>query len=306
MTIKRAHPHHHAASTTIRTLNLNIKSNPEMSQAKVKHDVRKASHQASLIGWNEISPKRYFQAIKQLGPDWGHYMPHDGKLRIPNPISWKKSEWKLEDSGFVKTHGGKAKVSPNRYITWVKLKNKETGQDVVRVNTHFVSGAFSHGHRPTTAWRQKMWGIHQQKLEHLVDHFKKKGLDVIVAGDFNRDSYHVLGNHVKYDSSLQAHTHGKSTYDYMMHAGGDLRAKGAHAQGGYASDHNAVIGTYKLSGGHNSAAQQVAHTGSAPHAANHANGGGNANGGSASGGGLGQSFEQFFASLLQSLGDLFG
>src|SRR6476661_1119744 len=149
MTVKAAasavHP---KRAYAFKTLNINVKSNPEMSQNKVRHDVRKAAHSAGLIGWNEISPKRYFDAIRNLGPDWGHYMPHDGKLRIPNPISWKKSVWQKESSGFVKTHGGKAKVSPNRYITWVKLKNKQTGKTVVRMNTHLVSGAWGK-HKPT-------------------------------------------------------------------------------------------------------------------------------------------------------------
>ena len=99
---------------------------------------------------NKAVPEFYFKAIRDLRPEWGHYMPHDGGLHIPNPISWKKDQWKLEDAGFVKTHPGKAKVSPNRYITWAKLKNKASGQEIVRINTHLVSGAFSHGHRPTT------------------------------------------------------------------------------------------------------------------------------------------------------------
>jgi len=240
--------HHHPSPNTFTTATLNVKSNPEMSQKKVNHDVRKASHTADLIGWNEISPKRYFAAIKALGPKWGHYMPHDGHLRIPNPISWKKSVWKEESSGFVKTHGGKAKVSPNRYITWVKLKNRATGKEVVRMNTHLVSGAWSH-HDGTTAWRRKMWNTHMRKLDHLVKHFEKQGLDVVVGGDFNRDSYHVLGKDVAYDNKLNVGTHGHSTYDYLMHArSNDLHLMGAHVNRGFASDHDEVVATYSLSG----------------------------------------------------------
>lgn len=241
MTVSAHHRH------AFKTLNINVKSNPEMSQQKVVHDVRRAAHSAGLIGWNEISPDRYFKAIRALGPSWGHYMPHDGGLRIPNPISWKKSVWEKENAGFVKTHPGKAKVSPNRYITWVKLKHKATGREIVRINTHTVSGAFSHGHRPTTEWRQRMWKIHMAKLHRLVEHFEKKGLTVIVGGDFNRDSYKVLGKQVKYDNKLNVGTHGKSTYDYLMHTRNKhLHTKEAHVQHGYASDHDAVVATYSL------------------------------------------------------------
>lgn len=292
MTLKA---NHHGFS--FKTLNLNVKSNPEMSQAQVVHDVEKASHKAGLIGWNEISPKRYFDAIKNLGPEWNHYMPHDGHLRIPNPISWKKSIWKKEDAGFVKTHNGKAKVSPNRYITWVKLKSRATGKEVVRINTHTVSGGWSKGQRPTTAWRREMWHIHMQKLDHLVKHFEKQGLDVIVGGDFNRDSFHVLGKDVKYDNNLNVGTHGQSTYDYLMHTPSkDLHKVEAHVSRGYASDHDAVVATYDLTGGKRKAAsaKQVAAqpTPSQPAPAQPA----------ASGSGLGTAVEKFFAELLKAFG----
>ena len=175
-------------------------------------------------------------------------MPKDGNLRIPIPISWKKSEFELKDAGFLRTHNGKAKVSPHRYITWVKLRNKDTGQDVIRINTHFVSGAWS-SPKPTTAWRREMWNIHQNKLENLVAKFKKQGHNVIVGGDFNRDSYKVLGNQVKYDNKLNVGTHGRSTLDYMMHTpDGSLKSKGARVEHDYRSDHDAVVGQYTLKG----------------------------------------------------------
>ena len=241
---------HHRAATNITTATLNVKSNPEMSQKSVLHDVEKASKTAGLIGWQEIGPERYFKAIKELGPEWGHYMPHDGGLHIPDPISWKKSEWKLEGSGFIKTHNGKAKVSPNRYITWVKLKNKQTGKDVVRINTHLVSGAWSK-HNATTPWRRKMWNIHMHKLDALVKHFESQGLPVIVGGDFNRDSFHVLGKDVRYDNKLNVGTHGGphgSTYDYLMDGKNRaLKLEGSRVNRGFASDHDEVIAKFRLS-----------------------------------------------------------
>ncbi|MFZ5441973.1 MAG: endonuclease/exonuclease/phosphatase family protein [Myxococcota bacterium] len=233
---------------TFTTVNVNVKSNPTMPQRSVVHDVKRASQTGSLIGWNEIGPGRYFDALKQLGPEWGHYMPHDGKLHIPNPISWKKSEWKLEDSGFLRTHHGLAKVSPNRYITWVKLKHRDSGQELVRVNTHLVSGAWSTP-KPTTPWRRHQWRVHMEKLAHLVDRFESKGLKVIIGGDFNRDSYRVLGKRVRYDNDLHVGTHGRSTLDYLMHTRNpDLRRVAGRVQQGYASDHDAVVARYALRG----------------------------------------------------------
>jgi endonuclease/exonuclease/phosphatase (EEP) superfamily protein YafD len=173
-------------------------------------------------------------------------MPHDGGLEIPNPISWKKDVWAKEDAGFERTHHGLAKVSPNRHITWVKLKNRASGQEIVRVNTHLVSGAWGE-HKPTTAWRREMWKVHMQKLDALVSRFESQGLQVIVGGDFNRDSFEVLGKKVAYDNALNVGTHGHSTYDYLMHTRGPHLTKlGAHVQHGYASDHDAVVARYAL------------------------------------------------------------
>jgi len=237
---------HHA--TTFKTVTINVKNNPLMPQAHVEHDVREASKQGSLIGWQEIGPERYLKAIKALGPDWGTYAPHDGGLQIPDPISWNKKIWQKEDAGFERTIHGKAKVTPNRYITWVKLKNKATGKEIVRVNTHLVSGAFSG--KGDHAFRLAAWKTHMQKLDALVDRFEKKGLDVIVGGDFNRDGFKVMGDRVKYDNPLGQPTHGRSHYDYLMHTRSrDLRRTGEHVDHHYFSDHDAVVGRYKLIGG---------------------------------------------------------
>ncbi len=242
--------------TNFTTVNVNVRSNPPMSQAQVLHDVRRAAATGDIIGWNEIDmvagkngkkDDRYFDALKSLGPKWGHYMPKDGGLRIPNPISWKKDEWDKVGDGFRRTHHGKSDVSPNRYITWVKLKNKETGETIIRMNTHLVSGAWNSKKKPAKEWRQDMWNTHMRKMKELVSRFERTGTPVIIGGDFNRDSYKVLGNKVKYDNKLHVGTHGASTLDYVMHVPNeDLKRTGGRIQGHYASDHDAVVVNYQL------------------------------------------------------------
>lgn len=231
------------------TVTANIRSNPEMPQAQVVADVRKAAAQGDLIGWQEIAPRRYFEAIRGLGKEWGHYMPRDGKMPVAIPISWKKSEWSLKDAGFQRTHSGQPKVSPHRYITWVKLKNKRSGEEIIRINTHLVSGAWSKkkADRPSTPWRQRMWELHMTKLTALVERFKEKGHKVVVGGDFNRDSYRLLGNKVAYDNDLHVGTLGGSTLDYLMHT---VDPELKHLRTRYArklhTDHDAVVATYRL------------------------------------------------------------
>ena len=240
-----AHEGHVQDAGSFRTVTMNVKSNPEMPQASVVHDVRAAAREGSLIGWQEIKPARYFDAIKDLGPGWGHFMPKDGNQRIAIPISWKKSEWEKLDAGFVRTHNGRAKVSPHRYITWVKLQNKDTGNTVVRINTHAISGAFN-GQKPTTEFRREMWHKHMDELREMVAGFKRRGENVVIGGDFNRDSFRVLGDQVIYDNKLNVGTHGRSTLDYLMHTGRDLHRQNVKVKRAFRSDHDAVVATYKL------------------------------------------------------------
>ena len=138
-------------------------------------------------------------------------------------------------------------MSPNRYITWVKLRHKKTGKTIIRMNTHLVSGAWSKKKKPAKAWRQAQWKVHIRKLKALVERFEKRGHTVIIGGDFNRDSYRVLGKKVRYDNDLHVGTHGKATLDYVMHLPDeDLRRKGGRVVGGFHSDHDAVVVKYRL------------------------------------------------------------
>ena len=134
---------------------MNVKSNPLMSQDKVRHDVQRAAKTGEIIGWQEIGPERYKDAIRNL-KGFDTFMPKG----LETPISWKKSEFKLLDSGVKKMHGGLAKVSPHRQVAWVKLQNKETGETVIHMNTHLVSGAFNSKVQRSDPWRKKMWALH--------------------------------------------------------------------------------------------------------------------------------------------------
>lgn len=229
------------------TLNVNIKSRPLMSQQAVRHDVQKAARNADLIGWNEIAPDRYRQAIRDLGPEWGHFMPKDGNYKISNPISYRKDEWKFLDGDAEKTHDGKAGICPARYITWAKLKHKGSNEKIVRINTHLVSGAFNKT-SSHNAWRRASWNTHMKKLSAMVKKFEGQGFKVVVAGDFNKNKSKVLGNQLAYDTKFNQATHdGGSTLDYLMHSKNNgLKNLNGGVLGGFRSDHNAVRGTYRL------------------------------------------------------------
>lgn len=223
-------------------VSMNVKSNPEMPQAAVVHDVRRAAKQGDIIGWQEIGPARYRDAIRDLD-GFGHFMPRG----LETPISWRKDKFELLDSGVKKMHGGLAGVSPHRQVAWVKLRNKDTGEVMVHMNTHLVSGAWNSKKQPTDPWRQRMWNKHIDGMERMIERFERQGHPVTISGDFNRNQFRVFGNDVRYDSGLHANTHGRSTLDYVMSTRHrDLDKVRTRVDTGFRSDHNAVIVRYDL------------------------------------------------------------
>ncbi len=223
-------------------VSMNVKSNPEMSQDKVLHDVRKAAKTGDIIGWQEIAPERYRDAIRGLA-GFDHFMPKG----LETPISWKSKEFKLLDSGVERMHDGEAGISPHRAVAWVKLKNKDTGETIIHMNTHLISGAWNGKHTASDPWRKKMWHRHIERMGNMVERFEKKGHPVTISGDFNRNHFKVFGNKVAYDSGLRAGTHGSATLDYVMHTPHEsLKKVRSSVDDNYASDHNAVIVRYDL------------------------------------------------------------
>ncbi|MDP1826114.1 MAG: peptidoglycan-binding protein [Archangium sp.] len=223
-------------------VSMNVKSNPEMSQDKVIRDVRRAAKAGDIIGWQEIAPERYRDAIRDL-PGFNHFMPKG----LQTPISWKSKDWKLLDSGVERMHNGLAKVSPHRTVAWVKLKNKETGETMIHMNTHLVSGAWNSRHTRSDPWRKAMWNQHMEKMGKLIERFEKQGHPVTITGDFNRNHFKVFGNKVAYDSGIRAGTHGRSTLDYVMHTRHEaLKKLSNRVDPHFASDHNAVVVRYDL------------------------------------------------------------
>ena len=223
-------------------VSMNVKSNPLMSQDKVSHDVRRAAKVGEIIGWQEIAPERYRQAIRNL-PGFDHFMPKG----LQTPISWKSSEFKLLASGVERMHGGKAGISPNRTVAWLKLKNKQTGETVIHLNTHLVSLAWNTKISRSDPWRKAMWNQHIAKMGKLVERFERQGHPVTITGDFNRNHFRVFGNKVDYDSGLRRGTHGTSTLDDVMSTRNQgLKRVSTKVDDRFASDHNAVVVRYDL------------------------------------------------------------
>ncbi len=168
-----------------RVVTANIKCNPTMVQSKVVADVKEVSTLAGVVFWQEIGITRYKEAIRALDRTvWQSVIASGGAGAIP--ISWKKKYWEFMSAGSVLTHKGRPLVSPNRYITWVILRNRKTGAVVVFVNTHFISGAWNRERKLFKKWRQVQWTIHWEKERDLIGRWIGRDMSVVGGGDFNR------------------------------------------------------------------------------------------------------------------------
>lgn len=173
----------------MRLITANIKCNPVMRQSRVEHDIAAVKAAGGIILWQEIEIFRYTKALHDVGPK--HWQHANTNLEIP--ISVDSHYWEIVKDGYRLTHKGRALTSPDRYISWAFVRNKHTGQKLVLVNTHFISGAWGSKAKTFRSWRQQMWRLHYAILKEMVTGWHQAGFTVIGGGDWNKtkvDKFH--------------------------------------------------------------------------------------------------------------------
>lgn len=145
---------------------------------------------AGVIGWQEVTDRGdRRKLVAQLGPGYRHYIPathHAAAI----PVSWRHRNFQYVTSRSVKTHEGRKHITPSRWINVVHLRHRRTGERVVVVNTHFISGAFTPGHN-APMWRRHHWFVHRNALVANLAQIRKyhPRAAVFVLGDFNHKGY---------------------------------------------------------------------------------------------------------------------
>lgn len=162
----------------------NIKNNPDMEDDQVRSDIRKVGSLAGLIGWQEIGEGADHKALEQtLDKGWDHLFDD-----LAIPVSFQTDEWKVKWTKEVKTHGGKAKVTPPRFVVGACLARRDDPEKkIVYCNTHYISGAWSSPPKDPMPWRRDMWKQHYGIMQDLIKGWVNDGEHtVITVGDFNR------------------------------------------------------------------------------------------------------------------------
>lgn len=232
-----------APQTNLRATTFNL--NYAAPEAAKVHDITEVvTKLGGIIGWQEVhgSTHDLLDAI----PRYTTWHPRFDKRAVPLPISWPTRAWTLIHSGVLRTQPASV-TGPARYIVWVVLRRKATGQVLVRVNTHLVASAWGKW-TPLRAGRRQQWEHHIKMLKDRVTSLHSAGYPVIVSGDFNRSNFKVLGDLVSYDNGLTEPTINRSHFDYVMHAIPDasLFATGFETNRDLTSDHDGVVVHYVL------------------------------------------------------------
>ena len=137
---------------------------------------------ADIVGWQEVKPWAHGKLKRSL-PGYTHFTPRRGGSATDS-ISWRTGKFERIDSGVDRTHAGVRRLTPSRYVTWVVLRHRATGQRVTFANTHFINGAFK-SHKSRHKFRARKWHRHAHVLRDVMRDLRKKGYPMFLVGDFN-------------------------------------------------------------------------------------------------------------------------
>jgi endonuclease/exonuclease/phosphatase family metal-dependent hydrolase len=131
-----------------------------------------------LVGFQEMAPDQAREFKKVAGNEYALF-PGDIKRHLGshNSIAWRKDEWDLVKAEIHEFPGHKGRQQPTPLV---RLRNKETGQEIYVLNIHNAPGYHNGG------TQQKSRDAAVTKQIALVNELKAKtGLPVIVTGDQN-------------------------------------------------------------------------------------------------------------------------
>lgn len=194
-----------AAATTLLVATVAGTTTATVAAEGKSHGIKVATHNtlhgkaemkqlAGVVGWQEVDSPGARSKLRKSLPEHAIYFPKDGAAKSV-PISWNKSRYKLLKSGSVRTHKGEPRVTPHRYVNWVKLEHKAAKKPLLVLNTHFISGAWNK--HPN---RQARWNKHADKLRALINKLSENnpGSPIVLVGDFNRRKDIALPHNVNW------------------------------------------------------------------------------------------------------------
>lgn len=176
----------------IRVITQNVKALPLMPQDDVVEDITLTAKQAHIVGWQEIGPDRYKEAVRDLDPNiWTTWWAEVGDERwMDAPISFRKNRFKFIDGGHWMLNPARPEVSVRREFVWVILQDLQTGLRFWVDNKHYIAGAWNDTPKPHKAQRPGWWRESAALEVAWTEEFMKDHprLNGIKLGDYNANA----------------------------------------------------------------------------------------------------------------------
>lgn len=202
--------------------------------AQLRRLVDTVAAAADIIGWQEIERPAHKAAVRTLtGHGWKTHWFDGSAASIP--ISWRTDRFHLVRWGQVLLHRGQRGVTPDRWFVWVVLRDHQSGELVVRWNTHLISQAWT-----THRERRPRWLTSQAKIVRQNRRLLRRYGAVVGGGDFNRSHWAPDGTTGLWASHG---THGDRVFYDALTIAGHLGVDGPVRRIPTPSDHDALVAT---------------------------------------------------------------
>jgi len=236
-----------------------------------------SDHCVDVVCLQEMGHSHY-PSLRNLPGDWDAYMPPltTGQPggRADTPIIYNVETMRHVRSGFrIATSPQKVEYDSNggggdveeKAISWVRLRHRATGMDLVVLNAHAVAGVEAHGRpAPHHPQRVRLFVKMMRTIRRMVRFRTGLGQLVFIGGDFNVDyradsrvqdhrfPYRALGDHgiISTYQVLGAPrsigTIGNRLVDYVFFRRSPHIEVLKHRIVALGSDHAAVLATFAL------------------------------------------------------------
>ncbi len=181
----------------IRISTYNVQHDLDASEAI--RDVQELATRSDIVALQEMSSGTRRSGVRESLLDctmcpFEGYMPSDA---VPGgtPILYRWDRFRFEGSGttqvseatFVGAAGAGPATLRAKYINWVKLRERATGQSLYVLNNHAVPTVQGHGGGPNRRFpaRLALYRQHMTGLATLVTELRADGSLVFITGDFN-------------------------------------------------------------------------------------------------------------------------
>ena len=171
-----------------------------LSDAVAVSDIKTlADAGVGVIGLQEMGSRSRRDAVRKRLVDCSEcefdaFMP-DGTGPSEVPILYRSANFRLLSTGSRKvsdaTYVGRRGAGPSRitakYLNYVQLRHRITGQEMYVINSHTVASVQARDGGPDHRYpkRLQLYRQHMNGLKALITKFKETGAAVFTTGDFN-------------------------------------------------------------------------------------------------------------------------